>query len=125
MKIGISSTGKDLDANIDARFGRCKYFIILDTASMDFEVLSNESAAASGGAGIRAAQTLAQKDLAAVLTGNIGPNAFQTLAAAGLKVFTGVNGTIRNAIEQFKQGKLHETESSTVGSHFGLGGKQQ
>jgi predicted Fe-Mo cluster-binding NifX family protein len=122
MKIGISSTGKDLDAKVDAKFGRCEYFIIVDTESMDFEVFPNESIRVSGGAGIRASQTLAKQDLTAILTGNIGPNAFQTLAAAGLKVFTGVSGTIRDVIEQFKKGKFQEAQSSSVGSHYGLGG---
>lgn len=125
MKIGISSTGKDLEANVDARFGRCQYFIIVDTESMDFDVLPNESVAASGGAGIQAAQTLVKQDLTAVLTGNMGPNAFQTLTAAGLKIITGVSGTVRDAVDQFKKGKLPEAESSSVGSHFGREGGQQ
>ena len=58
MKIGITSTGKNLDAEVDQRFGRCKYFIIVDTDSMEFEAISNENIMASGGAGIQAAQTL-------------------------------------------------------------------
>jgi predicted Fe-Mo cluster-binding NifX family protein len=81
--------------------------------------LTNEGVAASGGAGIQAAQTLVNEDLAAVLTGNIGPNAFQTLTAAGIKVYTGVSGTIRGAVNQFKNGGLKETASPSVGSHFG------
>ena len=88
MKVGITSNGENLDSDIDQRFGRCKYFIIVDTETMDFEALSNENMMASGGAGIQAAQTIANKGVEAVITGNIGPNAFQTLAAAGIKIYT-------------------------------------
>ena len=121
MKIGISSTGENLDAEIDQRFGRCRYFIIVDTESMEFETLSNENAMASGGAGIQAAQTIANKGVDAVITGNVGPNAFQTLSAAGIAVFTGATGTIKEIIDKYKKGELNKTESASVGSHFGMG----
>ena len=122
MKIGITSTGENLDAEMDQRFGRCRYFIIVDTESMEFETLSNENAMASGGAGIQAAQTIANKGVEAVITGNVGPNAFQTLSAAGITVFTGATGTIKEIIEKYKKGELNKTESASVGSHFGMGG---
>ena len=76
MKIGVTSTGEDLHANVDQRFGRCKYFLIVDAESMEFEVLSNENAMAFGGAGIQTAQTIANKGVEAFVTGNVGPNAF-------------------------------------------------
>ena len=120
MKIGITSTGENLDANVDQRFGRCKYFLIVDAESMEFEVLSNENAMASGGAGIQAAQTIANKGVGAVVTGNIGPNAFQTLSAAGMRIFTGVSGTIKESVEKYKKGELKETEAPSVGSHSGM-----
>jgi len=120
MKIGITSTGENLDANVDQRFGRCKYFLIVDTDSMEFEVLSNENAMASGGAGIQTAQTIANKGVKSIVTGNVGPNAFQTLSAAGIKVFTGASGTIKESIEKFKKGELKETEAPNVGSHSGM-----
>ena len=120
MKIGVSSTGENLDANVDQRFGRCKYFLIVDTESMEFEVLSNENAMASGGAGIQAAQTIAKTDAEIVVTGNVGPNAFQTLSAAGMKIFTGASGTIKESIEKYKKGELKETEAPNVGSHSGM-----
>ena len=122
MKIGITSTGENLDADVDQRFGRCKYFLIVDADSMEFEVLSNENAMASGGAGIQAAQTIANKGVGAVVTGNIGPNAFQTLSAAGMKIFTGVSGTIKESVEKYKKGELKETEAPSVGSHSGMRG---
>ncbi len=120
MKIGVTSTGENLYANVDQRFGRCKYFLIVDAESMKFEVLSNENAMASGGAGIQTAQTIANKGVEAVVTGNVGPNAFQTLSAAGIKVFTGASGTIKEAVEKYKKGELNETEGPNVGSHSGM-----
>ena len=123
MKIVISSTGEDLNADVDPRFGRCKYFLFVDTDTMDFEVVSNESAMASGGAGIQAAQTVAKEGVKTIITGNMGPNAFQTLSAAGIKVFTGANGTVKDAVEKYKKGELKETEAPNVGSHHGMGGR--
>jgi len=122
MKIGVSSTGKDLDAQVDPRFGRCSYFLIVDTETMSFESISNESAMASGGAGIRAAQTVAKEGVKVVITGNVGPNAFQTLSAAGIKVCTVTFGSIKEAIEKYKKGELRETEAASVSSHYGMGG---
>ena len=123
MKIGISSTGEDLNADVDPRFGRCKYFLFVDTDTMDFEAVSNESAMASGGAGIQAAQTVAKAGAETIITGNMGPNAFQTLSAAGIKVFTGANGTVKETVEKYKKGELKETEAANVGSHHGMGGR--
>ena len=120
MKICVSATDKDLNAMVDPRFGRCSYFLIIDTDKMSFESISNESAMTSGGAGIRAAQTVAKAGAEVVITGNMGPNAFQTLSAAGVMVFTGVNGTIKEAIEKYKKGELKGTTVPSVGSHFGM-----
>jgi len=122
MKIGISSTGEDLNADVDPRFGRCKYFLFVDIDTMDFEAVSNESAMASGGAGIQAAQTIAKAGVKIMVTGNMGPNAFQTLSAAGIKIFTGATGTINEAVNKYKKGELQETTAPNVGSHSGMGG---
>ena len=120
MKIGVSSKGKDLDAQVDPRFGRCSFFLIVDVDTMSFEFISNESAMVSGGAGIQAAQTVAKAGADAVVTGNMGTNAFQTLSAAGIMVFTGANGTVKEAIEKYKKGELEKIESASVSSHFGM-----
>jgi len=120
MKIGITSTGEDLNAEIDQRFGRCRYFLLVDIETMEFEVVSNENAMASGGAGIQAAQTIANKGVEAILTGNVGPNAFQTLSAAGIKVYTGASGKIIDAIDKYKKGEFNKTEGPNVGSHSGM-----
>jgi len=123
MKICISSTGKNLDAIVDQRFGRCQYFLIVDTETMKVKTISNESTLSSGGAGIQAAQIVTKENVGSVITGNIGPNAFSILQAAGIKVFTGAKGTIKDMIEKYKQGKLKETGSANVESHSGIGGR--
>ena len=120
MKIGISSTGENLDAAVDQRFGRCRYFLIVDPESLEFEAISNEQAMAAGGAGIQAAQTIAKTGVESIITGNIGPNAYQTLQAANIKIYTGAEGTVKEMIEKYKNGKLKATEGASVGSHFGI-----
>ena len=120
MKIAVTAKANNLESEIDPRFGRCSYFLIVDTDTMSFESISNESSMASGGAGIQAAQTVAKTGVKVVVTGNMGPNAFQTLSAAGIKVFIGANGTIKEAIEKYNRGELKETEAPNVGSHSGM-----
>lgn len=122
MKLVISSTGQDLDASIDPRFGRCSYYIAYDTEKMTFEVVENKSRNATGGAGIQASQTVADLNADAVITTNIGPNAFRVLEAAGIKVYSGVTGTVKQAIEEFKKGSLGTTEKPNVDEKFGMGG---
>ena len=107
-KICVTSSGPTLDSMVDPRFGRCAYFIIVDPGTFDFEAVSNEAAMASGGAGIRASQTVASKDVEAVLTGSVGPNAFPALQDAGIKILSGVSGTVKSAIENYKTGTLQE-----------------
>ena len=122
MKIAVSTSGEALDALIDPRFGRCQNFIFVDSDSLDFDVKSNVSMNTMGGAGIQAAQTIVDNGVEVVLTGNMGPNAFQTLNAAGIKIYTGVTGQVRTAIEKYKNGELPETTGPNVNSHAGMGG---
>ena len=122
MKICVTSTGPSLDAPVDPRFGRCQYFVIVDSETMEYEAMPNPSVGASGGAGIQAAQTVAGKGVGAVVTGNLGPNAVQTLTAAGITMVTGASGTVRDAVEQYKSGGLSQTTSPTVPEYSGLGG---
>ena len=123
MKICVTSIGDNIDSDVDPRFGRCKYFLIIDTGSMKVKSISNKSMMASGGAGIKAAQMVANAGAETVITGNIGPNAFQTLKAAGIKIITGANGKIKDFVERYNNGELKEEDSPSVGSHFGLGGR--
>jgi predicted Fe-Mo cluster-binding NifX family protein len=120
--VAVSAASGSLDAQIDPRFGRCQYFVIVDTESMSFEVLSNMSRNTPHGAGIQAGQTVANHGVQAVLTGNVGPNAFQVLSSAGIRVITGLSGTVREAIEKLETGQLKDTAAPTSPSHFGAGG---
>jgi len=122
MKIAISADGPSLDAEVDPRFGRCAYFVIVDLETMQVEALENSSAMAAGGAGISTAQMVASKGVQVILTGNCGPNAYRTLSAAGLKVISGVAGRIGDAVEAYKAGRLQPSAQPNVAAHFGMGG---
>ena len=117
LKVCLSSTANNLDAQLDPRFGRCAYLLIVDTETFQFEAIPNMAAGATGGAGIQAAQTIANKGAKAVLTGNVGPNAFKALSAAGIEIMTDASGSIREVLEKFKSGKLRKTVAPTVMGH--------
>lgn len=121
MMICVTSTGDNPDSAVDPRFGRCTYFIILDPESLEFKALPNPNLDSAGGAGIQSAQLVANEEVEAVLTGNVGPNAYQTLSALKIKVFIGACGTVRQAIADFKAGKLQEMAGASVAGHFGQG----
>ena len=121
MKIAVSSSGKDLNSQVDPRFGRSAYFVIVDTNDMSFEAFDNESIALGGGAGIQASQFVASKGIKAVITGNVGPNAVRTLSAAGVEVFVGQAGTVREVIENYKRGNISSTSTPNVADHYGMG----
>jgi len=125
MKICITSEGKTLDSKVDSRFGRCQNFIFFDIDSGEFEAQENTNAQFQGGAGIQSGQFIVSKGVKALLTGNIGPNAQQVLSAAGILIVTGVSGTIKNAIDGYKRGEYKPTDSPTVGSKFGMPGKNR
>lgn len=119
MKIAVSSQGKDLDSRIDPRFGRASYFLIIDTDDNSFEVLDNgENVQAPQGAGVRSAQIVARKEVDVVVTGNIGPRAFDTLSAAGIKAVTCEEGTIAQAVERVKNEDLKPTDGANVRGHW-------
>ncbi|MBU7031110.1 MAG: NifB/NifX family molybdenum-iron cluster-binding protein [Theionarchaea archaeon] len=113
MKIGIPATDKTLESQVDARFGRCPYFIIVNTQKDDFKVIPNGAAQTSGGAGIQAAQNLVNEGVEAVIGANFGPNAFTTLFHGGVRIFNG-SGSISTVIEQFKNNELTEMKDSNV-----------
>jgi predicted Fe-Mo cluster-binding NifX family protein len=120
MKVAVSSYGEDLNAQLNPRFGRCAYFLVVNPDDMSFEAFENKSAAQGGGAGIEAAQFLASQGVEAVITGNCGPNAAQTLSAAGIELFGEQAGTVREVVETFKKGNLRPTSEATVDNHFGM-----
>jgi len=121
MKLCVTAAAGDLNAQVDPRFGRCQYFVIVDSDTMAFEAMANEAMNAPGGAGIQAAQAMVNKGVNVVISGNMGPNAFQVLSTAGVKVATGAYGTVKEAVEMYKSGKLTEAGASTVAAHAGMG----
>jgi len=125
MKVAISAAGPSLSAALDPRFGRCSYFVIVETDDMTFEAVENANSALGGGAGIQSAQLVAQKGATAVLTGNCGPNAHQALSGAGISVVVGCSGTVSEVVESFKSGQLRSAAAPNVASHSGTGGGPQ
>jgi predicted Fe-Mo cluster-binding NifX family protein len=122
MKVVVTATEPALDAELDPRFGRCAFFVVVETDDMSFEAIENSNAALGGGAGIQSAQAMADRGVKTVLTGNCGPNAHQTLSAAGIDVIVGCAGTVKETVERFKAGGLKAADQPSVGGHFGMGG---
>jgi len=120
MNICITSTGDSLNSEVDPRFGRCQYFIIVNPKTLEFEAVENATISATGGAGVVSGQFVAAKNVTAVLTGNVGPNVFQTLEAADVKIITGVSGTIKEVIERYNSNGFAGTTDPTVESHAGM-----
>ena len=122
MKICITAVGGSLDSAADPRFGRCQYFVIVDSDTMEFEAIENSAISASGGAGIQAAQSIANKGIEVLITGSVGPNAFPILTASDIKVVSVVKGSVADAIEQYKNGELQVLTGPTAPAHTGMGG---
>lgn len=122
MKIAVAASGDNLDSQCDPRFGRCSYFVVVDSETMQLEAIPNTAAVQGSGAGIAAAQLVADSGADAVIAGNLGPNAFQALSAGGLKLYQHTSGTVREAVEAVKSGSLQPIGGANVPSHFGTGG---
>lgn len=120
MKIAITSQGDNLEALVDLRFGRCAYFVIIDPETEKFEAVLNPAIDAMGGAGPQAAQTISENGAVGIITGNVGPNAFQTLKAANIRIYQGASGTVKETLAKYKRGELKEFSNSSVPGHFGL-----
>lgn len=123
MKVAVTAEKPTLNALLDPRFGRCSCFVLVETDDMSFEVMDNANMSLGGGAGIQSAQLMAKKGVEVVLTGNCGPNAHQTLTAAGINVVVGLKGVVSEVVEQFKLGGLTATKIPNVASHSGMSGK--
>ncbi len=106
MKAAVSAYGKDLDAGINPRFGRCDYLLIVDTQDMSFEAFANENKDLSGGAGIQTATFVISKGAACVLTGECGPNAMEVFRSSSVHVYTGQTGTVGEAVRRLEEGIL-------------------
>jgi len=122
MKICVTSKGDKLDSDVDPRFGRCRYFIIVDNETFEFEAIKNPNIDGMGGVGIQSAQLIARENVKVVITGNVGPNAFQTLQVAGVDIFTGASGSVKEQIEKYNKGEFKETKTPSVDPRFGIQG---
>jgi predicted Fe-Mo cluster-binding NifX family protein len=120
MKIAVTSSGEDLNAEVDPRFGRCAHFLIIDPESMAYRAVTNsQNLDLPQGAGIQAAKTVVQNKADILITGNCGPKAFKVLEAAGVKVIVNVEGRVTEVIERFKDGKLEDfAKNPNVEGHW-------
>lgn len=120
MKVCVSAQGETLDAAVDPRFGRCPFLVFVDAESLDCQAVTNPGFESSGGAGISAGQAVVDNAAETLLTGNVGPNAFNVLNAGNVAVYTGATGTVRDAVQALKEAKLTQVNAASVDSHFGM-----
>ena len=106
-KIIVSASGQNLEAEVAPRFGKAPYFLLVNPESMEHEAVANrQNLQAVQGPGIQPAALVARYQPSALLTGYCGPKAFNTLHAAGIEVIVAVAGSVREAVQQFRSGKL-------------------
>ena len=110
MKVAVSSVENHLDALVDPRFGRAAYFLIVETDSLNYEMVPNPNVNAMGGAGVQSAQLVINKGAKAVLTGKCGPNAFHVFDSAGIKIYEGVEGTVRNVVKALQDNQIYPSK---------------
>jgi len=122
MRVVVSANGVDLDASASPVFGRCPIFVFVDVETMTFEAVENPALAAPGGAGIQAAQFVTERGAEAVITGNVGPNAFGVFQAAGVPVYQFAGGTVREAVEAHRNGQLAAAGGASARAHAGMQG---
>ncbi|MCF8010366.1 MAG: NifB/NifX family molybdenum-iron cluster-binding protein [Clostridiales bacterium] len=122
MKIAICSTGSDLNSSTDPRFGRCPYFVLVDEKGNHLQTLENESQNSPHGAGISTAQFMINNGVSTVLAGKIGPKAIQPLLSAGIDIYTGISGSVNQALQSYNENKLSRTNNANASPHSGSGG---
>ncbi|MBD3286896.1 dinitrogenase iron-molybdenum cofactor biosynthesis protein [candidate division WOR-3 bacterium] len=116
MKIAVTSSGKTIEDNVDERFGRAPYFLIIEDDKV--EAIENENLTAGGGVGVQTSQMLADKGVEAVIAGNFGPKAFQVLDAAGIKAYSASGKKVSEALDLLSQGKLEPVQGASKQSHW-------
>lgn len=118
MKIIVTSIGRSLDSPMDPRFGRAARFVLFDDQSQAFEIIENaQNVNATQGAGLQAAEIVSRARADCVLTGHCGPKAFKALTAAGIRVYTGVDGTVEEALTRLRAGQLKQADSADSEGH--------
>ncbi|MCK4547185.1 MAG: NifB/NifX family molybdenum-iron cluster-binding protein [Candidatus Eisenbacteria sp.] len=119
MKVVVTSAGQTMDSEVDSRFGRAAYFLLVDTETDELDAVDNsQDLEAAQGAGIQAAQKVAGLEPEYLIGGHCGPKAFAVLSAAGIKVVVGAHGTVREAVQQLQQGELREVGEADVEGHW-------
>jgi len=122
MKIVLTTTSPNIESDVDGRFGRGAYFLIIDSDTMEWQAHPNPAVNASGGAGIKAAQFVTEQGVKAAISGDFGPNAHGALDAAGISMYQfGACRTAKEAIEQFKAGQLECVNAPTGPGHHSRG----
>ena len=127
MRLVVTAKGADLDAPASPVFGRCPSYVFVDTKTadedrpMESETVENPALGAPSGAGIQAAQFVIERGAQAVVTGNVGPNAFNVFRSAGVPIYLFGGGTVREAVEAFKSGKLQSIGDANVQAGMGMG----
>ena len=122
MKIAVPATSPDLDAPTDPRFGRCSFFLVVDTDTLDHDVVENTVAREESGAGVAAATLVADAGAQIVIAGQLGPKAMEALLARGLSLYQGLDGSVRDQIEAYTEGRLQPLSTTSTGEKFGLSG---
>ncbi len=122
MRVAVSSSGEEPEAPVDPRFGRCAFYIIMNLPDRTSQVIANQAAMAMHGAGIAAAQMISQQGVQAVITGNVGPNAFQVLASSGIQVFRTSPTTVEEALNMFERKELPLIGEPSGPGHMGTDG---
>ncbi|MGA1872378.1 MAG: NifB/NifX family molybdenum-iron cluster-binding protein [Thermoplasmatota archaeon] len=117
MKIAVTSKGEGPGSEVDQRFGRCDFFLVFDRERRPIHLVRNEGSESTEGAGIRAASALNDMGVSVLITGNIGPNAYRSLAAAGIEVYVGASGTVEQALTEYSKGALEKAEGPTSMGH--------
>ena len=119
MRIAVTAQGRELSSLVDPRFGRARFFVIVDTETGEFTAADNtQNLNAPQGAGIQAGRNVVELGAKAVITGHVGPKAFATLQAGGVEVYTGATGTVTDAMAQFKAGALRKSVGADVEGHW-------
>lgn len=119
MKVVITAGGKDLSSPVDQRFGRAQYLLLVDTETGEFEAHDNKlNMRSAQGAGIQTARNVAELGAEAVITGNVGPNAFKTLSSVNVRIFLVKSGTALEAVNRFKADELDEQTEANVEGHW-------
>jgi len=104
---------------IDPRFGRARWILVVDTEAETYQVHDNTvHLNAPQGAGIQTAQNIANLGVEAVITGNVGPNAFRVLNAANIRVLLAAQQTVEQAVAAFKEGRLQDIQQANVEGHW-------